>query len=364
MKAALTVGALVRLCWAILLPFNRGPDENAHLQTIRFFAEHGLPTREQIFSATHFYIAASPAPYAPNILLELLWHGAPLLAHRMVMVLLGVSLMALGYGIVKRVKPELAVPFVWLLALQPQLAFHSAYLNWDLLTFLAATLVVSTWPDLGQRVVKPWHVGAYAGLVLLMKPTGFAVLPVLLGLFIYARPRATQWLRAAAACALVAAPFLLHNNAKLPGDPFGFKAVLGNVSPDWPASVPGGWAQLFTTRWAINSFESTWALFGMMSDKMPNVIYVGFAVCTLIALVRTKLDKPSVVAIASVTSSLLLAYATSAVNDFQPQGRYFFASVVPLFALYIRGAPRLATYALCVLCLGIEASQRLLNGIG
>ena len=353
----------LRAVWAVVIPPLYAPDEAAHLRTIRFFSERmRLATAEEIQSGAHgFYIASSPLPHLPFILGDraataMTGAPAPLLALRLAAALCGALLVLFASVIAQRVFP--LHPLRWALplacALHPQLVFVTAHVGWDPLSILAATALIATWPGLiGDRLTarRVIFAGVSAGFVLLVKPTSFCVLPVHAVIFAAAvlRQREAALFHiglAALACGVVAGPFLVHNWWLFPGDPFAIGAILHTPGVDWEPGRPAVGNLLLETRFLLNTFESAWALFGFMDLKIANTVYALIAltcVASTFGLARAWRAHllPAPVFLAAGAAALAFAFAssywTSVTNDYQPQGRYFFAAIVPMLALWLTG---------------------------
>lgn len=354
----LLLAASVRLLWAWLLPFDAGPDEAMHLTVVRFLAEHArLPTQAEILSTKlGYYAALSPAPYLLHVPLQALL--GELFVVRLGSVIAGTATVALALAACRRWFGD-ASPLSWaaplVLALHPQLVFVSSYVCADALTIAVATALIAAWPWLLEqwRPHRAALLGALVGLVVLMKPNAFALLPSTGLLAIYG---ASRWRRAGgrlrpapmiaglAAMLLVTAPFLLHNAAKLDGDLLGLATtwkIDGQLFPDLPPPprLLGQpiWA-LLATRWPLALFESSWGLFGYMDVKLPNALYlVLFAASAAAGVVYVRmlfgkaralpLPGPLLWAqLGAMVVSGALAYWTAWSNDVQAQGRYLFPS--------------------------------------
>lgn len=338
----------VRVAWAWAVPELDAPDEANHVRSVRFFAERlRLASAEEIASGEHgFYIAGSPVPYVPFVVAAKI--SPSLLALRLAAAFCGALLVLLSAYIARSLfgshALSAAVPLAC--AVHPQLAFVTATVSWDVVSILAATALIASWPrllaeraSLGMALLA----GALAGLVLLVKPTSFCVLPV--HAFVFLR---SSWRRpalaiaAAVACTAIAGPFLVHNWRLFPGDPFALTPILHTTAPEWPPGAVAPLNLLFETRYVVNTFESAWGLFGYMSVKLPNAVYAALAASCAYAVYGLARGSamPRQFALASVATlaiAFAVAYWTNVTNDYQPQGRYYFAAVVPIVSLWLAG---------------------------
>jgi hypothetical protein len=360
----------LRIAWAAAIPDLYAPDEGQHLTSVHFFTERlRLATPEEIHSGVHpFYIASSPLPYLPFVLIDraaLATTGAlaPLFALRLASTVCGALLVLLSVFFSRRLfgahPLRHAVPLA--LALLPQLVFVSASVSWDPLSILAAAAIITTWPALlldRLDAKLAALAGGLAGLVLLVKPTSFCVLPVHALVFLSAALRARDRASipiAVLTCALVGGPFMVHNWRLFPGDPLAISPIIHTTSESWRAGVPAPANLLFETRWVINSFESTWALFGFMNLKVPNFAYVLIALSCIAALVGLARTKPTsaqqriaIAGLAAIVMAIVISYWTNIANDYQPQGRYFFAAILPMIAFWVQGLANLHKRAITV----------------
>lgn len=339
---------IVRLVWAATIPELDAPDEKDHLRAVQFFAEHRrLAEHDDLFNGPHgMYIAGSPVPYVPYAIAP----HTTLFQLRCISALLGALIVLLSARIARRVSPgPLAIAVPLACALHPQLVFVTSTLSWDVVSILAATLLIATWPGLLEdrlTLGRSLAAGAVAGLVLLVKPSSFCVLPVHAGVFLFAVMRSSKAHAVAAfvACVAIALPILAHNWRLFPGDPFAVNVILHTVRADWPAGIPAPANLMFGTRYVITAFESFWGLYGWMNVKLPNVVYLGFAAATLLAaygLVRAEktplLRRFLIATLATLGFAFAAAYWTNVANDYQPQGRYYFAAIVPLLGVWLVG---------------------------
>lgn len=406
------VAFALRLIWAWILPYNSGPDEYMHVRYLSFLAAHRrMPDPAEILRARGgAYAATSPVPYLPALLTGGLLGASPnfsahIFAPRLGMAAIGAATVWAAALAAREFFAELpwltwGVPA--LMAAEPQFVFTGSYVNSDGVTNLAAVLVVWAWAVLWRKGLSPRRMiglGAAAGLDLLSKPTGWGLLAVTPLLLVLAGRR--HGLRlfdllkgcapAAGVCAIMAGPFLVRNAVVLHGDIVGSRTMWQVMRVLFPSQMRPSMAaqgKAFGYLWTHTPFldllyHSYWGLFGYMSLPMSECVYWLIGVPCFLALVGTgfcmvgrRATEPSreilwVFALAIALDFGLSAW-TSWANDFQPQGRYLFASLLPEATLMLVGltwfgrSPRVKTTLAILAVVGIFAldAYALLQVIG
>jgi hypothetical protein len=235
-------------------------------------------------------------------------------------------------------------------ALHPQLAFVGSYVNGDVATFLFGALLVlalARWARAGEGDRGLAAVGLGAGLVLLGKPNGYALLLPAAGWLLWAavRRRVSRGAlaRAAALALLVGAPPLVWNASRNGGDPFGSRSLEKWVKAH-PALKDGRALGADPVDFARATARSSFAVLGNNNLQLHGWWYSAAALlialgltCAGVALVRA--DGVSRRAAAWLAATFVINVALlvrmSWWVDFQPQGRYLLlpAVLVVLVAL-------------------------------
>ncbi|HET7090207.1 MAG TPA: DUF2142 domain-containing protein [Anaerolineae bacterium] len=366
--------------YAARTPDWQAPDEPAHYNYIRYVVEHSAlpvlrfgdydqaylerftspastpdmsidPLRYEFHQPPLYYLLAAPV-YALT--------GGDLLAMRMMSVALGGALIAVTYLVVCAIKPDrpdLALGTAAFVAFVPQhVAMMSSVNNDSLAELLLALILLQTF-----RVVKAGKeselkellvLGVLLGLGLVTKTTDYLAVPIVLVALLlpalHRQPRNTQHAtRNTYHMLLVFAPALLigslwwFRNINVYGDfdVLGLQrhgaVVAGQpLTAGWIASMGFG---PFLLGALTKTFHSFWGQFGWMGVPMPEWVYLGLGVLSLIALAGWLLPvrprRP--VSHAAILLTLLVFFTFAAyiwynLTFVQHQGRYLFPALIPL----------------------------------
>lgn len=226
-------------------------------------------------------------------------------------------------------------------ALFPQFAFISGYVNGDAMTFAAGAgflWALARWARRGEGSTALPGLGLATALVVLAKPTNYFLLPTTaawVGFAAATRRIPPRALLRAAALALLSLPILIWNRIRNEGDWIGTHAF-ADVLAQLPNralghSTPGAWHSFVTILG-----RSSFAVFGNLDVNLPDWVYLVAAVllCAGLALGARQLREANGVELRAATwmaasaalNLSLIAYHAWYV-DFQPQGRYAATSV-------------------------------------
>jgi 4-amino-4-deoxy-L-arabinose transferase-like glycosyltransferase len=231
-------------------------------------------------------------------------------------------------------------------ALYPQMVFVSAYVNGDAWTLAAGALLLwalAAWARSGEGDAGLAAVGATAGLVVLGKPNGYALLVPTAAWIVWATVRGRVSLRALAAAAglglVVCAPVLAWNTIRTSGDPLGLERYADYISRT--GNPRGLSTRMLLVTLAVTA-NSAFARFGAMAVLLPRPFY--FAWGALVAtgaglwLARSTLAPVDELratgrrGLAWLASALAVGLALVVWNattvDYQPQGRYVLLPVL------------------------------------
>jgi 4-amino-4-deoxy-L-arabinose transferase-like glycosyltransferase len=256
-------------------------------------------------------------------------------------------------------RPSIALLAGGLVAFNPQFAFIGGVLSNDSLTAMtcgAVALATVRAARAPERAGRWLVVGTLLGLALLTKLTTAFLLPVVaataLALAIWRR---SPWVAARAGVA-VGAPVLATcgwwfvRNQALYGDPFG-RAVFQEIHAANQRFSPLGAADLAS--FAGKTFRSFWGTFGWMTIYLPEWMYLvalaisAFGILWFVPAValwrRRRLSTGQLLGLGwlagfVLAQGLLLATIAVACGESCYQGRYLFASIVPISLLIAFGA--------------------------
>ncbi|MEO2167241.1 MAG: glycosyltransferase family 39 protein [bacterium] len=390
--ALVLLAALPSLVAAWLIPLGRSsvdlscaPDETAHMEYVVALADGQFAAWPDNSLRMSMYPPSQYAAQVAGLLAaraggDAAWQyrdlaqvgsfrGFPLA--RLGSVVLGiVGVLALvGAALRLTDSPALAGVVGLVAALYPQRFFIDAYVNADALTFTAGALLVlalAEWFREGEAERGLLMVGAAAGVVLLGKPNGYALLPAT-GLWVawaalQGRLRWRRAILAAVSAAALAAPVLLWNAQRNGGfDMLGVGAYRDStMSSLWaePGLVlPGNPVWIFARALTRSAFMK----FGNMNLALPVWLYLGWILALPVGLMvafRSLLRAPAPaqrafawLAVSTAISLSLLLYQSFTIH-FAPQGRYMLLPVV-LLTLVAVVAPSMA---------GVRASRLWIRG--
>ncbi len=380
------------ILWALVVPPNSAPDEQAHFEYIQHLAlrntllvygktpyiSNPQALNPQAMQPPLYYLLATP--------IALVLQGQPIVWQyaglRALSALFGMLTVALSYVLGRELVPEhpaFALVLAALIGLNPMFTFMSAAINNDnLATLIYAALLLMFWRGLHrQRVSRAWlvGVGALLGIGLLTKfsiLSGCALSAVVIAWLALRRPE--QRVRTLAYYSvwtgmpvLLLSGWLLVRNWLLYGDPT--TLLIFSKYPDlYPAhgyNETGSLWQMLTGGHAphINFWHGLlygfWGIFDFYTIWMSQRYYLTFTILLLCGLAGSLIA--GVVAwrqrhdaatrqrlVFGGMCALLIALvlwsniSRSYQIDFQPQGRYLFPAIVPLALAVVVGWRRLA----------------------
>jgi len=397
---AISLFALVNvLAWSVTIPFDRGPDERAHFDVVRFEAEHhripevGVddPGATIIRAADGYldpYYTYSAQPGLSYIISAATIELAGASGDRAVALarapgMLYGALFPLVLFLAVRAAlprpPELAVLAALIGALWPQITFVFSYVNNDGLTLVVATATIASWYGgirNGWRGSDLIRTGALAGLVLLNKPNGYPVAAATFFLIAFTGIRRPgKILRrlalAGAATVVVAGWWFAIAFSRYGTDLFGedrAATILADVDGQWASGRHYGfpmWELLvrkfprFGDYWISAMLKSGFGIFDRMTLMLPTFEYYVAAALVLLSLVgilrriRNKGTKSWTeadqnvrlahwVAVALIPTLAVMSLYRSWAVDFQAQGRHLFPAAAPFLTLLAMGLVSLA----------------------
>jgi hypothetical protein len=380
---ACSVFALLNaLAWSRAIPFGTAPDEVAHFEVVDFEARYlripevgvdapaatvhvaldgyrypyytyaAQPGLSYIVSAAMIRLTGSVSPRARVAAARL--PGAVYGALFVLVVFAGVRRIIPGVPIAADIATVLAA--TW-----PQLTFIFSYVSNDGLTTLACAVLLTQWhrsEAAGWGRDSALLCGAAAGLVLLNKPNGFvlvALTPVVIVLTLDGwRPRAVALARVGVAALVISGWWYAIAWSRYGLDVFAgdrSAQALEQLGAAWPSARFWG-LSFVETLYVIppradSSFltqlgKSFVGLFGTMSLPLPQSQYWLVLLGVLFAFAGLwrgdSAERPNMSKLALLTLVappvllFLFTWGRSYRFDFQPQGRYLFPSILPLFA--------------------------------
>ncbi|MBI4899154.1 MAG: hypothetical protein HY829_01610 [Actinobacteria bacterium] len=310
--------------WAWTVPFDAAPDENMRYRLVRYISErHVIPsgtdpaTRDAIWGTSYAFepiLAALVAALLRSIASLFSTDGHVLyLASRFASVIFGTGTVALSILISRRLLHGIwRWFFVAFIALLPQLAFLSCYLNSDSLAIFSAALIIYAWlrglRD-GWGTGNVLLLGLAISVCLLSYFTAYGF--VLLSVVVYLADRLRAWRRAPVgerpahlrqtlvqlgmicAVVLVLAGWWFIRNAYLyNGDFLGLRTsgeqgmLYGRdfAKPGASSALAKGWGlwdMLVHHGWIVITGMSSVGLFGYKTVRLPAAIYGGYAAITV-----------------------------------------------------------------------------------
>lgn len=367
LAAALVVGGALRIHWAMLLPYNGGPDEAHHFPMVEYVrSERRPPTMADVPGRVPVsYPALPPVGYLPCALAcafsspddPLLFRTA-----RFGNVVVGLLTLLVAFRATRllvRGNPIVANLVVWILALHPQLVFLHAYVNNDASAVFAATaiwwLCVRTSRS-NPTVYAAAALGALAGIALLCKLNTIGVALAGLSFAMYqlraaaARPIviAGALTVTLASCGVVIAPWIAWSLSQH-GSFWGadihrhwWIAHVAEIGEGQPL-LSGDNLSLFVA----STWKSLWASFGYCTVWLDDVHYLaltslcGFAVGAVWRsrdAIAAAIGDGDVYRGYSVIASMLMGtflvaashVAHSASFGLAPQGRYLMPAIWPI----------------------------------
>ena len=395
--AVIVASFFVALLWAAIIPFGEAPDEPTHFDEARFIAEHNrFPVFDQ---ETDFLQTSCAGPTGPCgtsyallpglnyaisagfMKLQHAFTGEPYsslhFAARLTSVL---SIAIYVFFLWKTAQLLLAqrlerVTALLLGAFIPQVAFIGGYVNADAFSLAVGAAVTYLSVRIfrnGYSRFMPLYGGVALGLLALARSNYYPLYGLFAVAWAFAAYRMWQNDRTVRRIALyslvtvtmtVAIGAWWHiRNLQLYGDLLGLDTV--NAAFDALAPLRQSRADqgaTFTSLlfddpvWTKSTFRSFWAAFGWMSVFLNSRIYVliqavlVLAGAGLIIAAHKALTEHGrkvwqwgtswawLMLVLLVPTAVLLSAWTSLYNDFQPQGRYLYAALIPVVLLTSRG---------------------------
>jgi 4-amino-4-deoxy-L-arabinose transferase-like glycosyltransferase len=354
------------LLWLLTIPFQKGPDEAAHFQVVRFILDHG---RLPAFHPDELWLIKVPigvvetyATFPPLAYLFAAAASAPLRdaamwISRLTSAAAYVGTVALTFLIARHLFPgsrQIALIAAVIVAFLPQFAFTGAYVNNDALaTLLSAAvmwlLVRLCWERPAARDLLA--LGAMAGALMVTKYTGYPVAAVaVLAPLVPAMRDPRETVRRGAMLGLAAATtsgwwfarnWMLYREL-IPGEVVAeAKEQAGGNSLFVP--VDHGLNLLTvntgTEFWSL-TLRSFVGVFGFLDVVMDPWHYwlagalavvggVGVTARLAAGPIRRELRIAAVIGTAILGLTAFAAVAISTFGEYSPQGRYLFGALVP-----------------------------------
>lgn len=383
----------IGLYWLVLIPYNNAPDENTHFKySVEFMlTHHRLPVwgvddldrfRHALSSYNQMpalnYMAAAASAHAGHKLLGIeLYQGARLASLAWGLVFINGLFLSIRTLIDR---PLLSAIVTVAFAFIPQVLFSFCYVNADAHALGIAALLAYA---LARFWKKPSNttlvmVGLAGGLLFSAKYNFFIYVPFLAVGFSYLAyrghlPWATVFRVAlAVACgAILISGFWYARNYWLYGTPMPLLlgeerlaqlGILRDVIPVNHGLSRASLLWLVHQKFFMTTFVSFFGLFGYLDVGFRPEIYTALQIIIpalgILFLIELLLTRDRIAKItglwlgAFMLAVLLLHVWTCLCNDFQPQGRYQFASLIPM-AVFLGWAAnrqrRLLKYALALM---------------
>lgn len=377
----------IYLLWALILPFNQGPDEYHRFDVANFIYQYKeLPVAgdERLFYGVYGVTYATNLSF-PYLLGSILMIVSDFfgdienlyLVHRMVSVLSGILAVYFVYKIAQLLKLETKFLyfFVAIFALIPQYAFINSYVNLDSFTVFILVLIMYL---LLKGEKEQWalknliFLGIATGLALLSYLNGYVIVPAaIVYLFLSIKNKKVflkNILIIASVALIVAGPFFLRN-AILYQDLLGMdtNAKLSEelaIEELKPSNRQTPYAQgmtlsemLLDKGWLVNSFNSFFASFGYFSIWLSLKHYYMIATFVLTSLIGVLLGgyfaikrnikggitellnkyRFIIMQLLVIGLTIFLSIYYSYFSDFQPQGRYLYPAYFSIIYLVVLG---------------------------
>jgi Dolichyl-phosphate-mannose-protein mannosyltransferase len=312
--------------WAWVIPFNAAPDESLRYVLVRYISEHGsIPVgtdpsiRDPIWGTSYAFepiLAPLVAAFLRSVAgLFTTDPGVLLLASRFASVIFGTGTVAMCILISRRLFGGVwRWFFVVFIALLPQFAFLSSYLNSDSLALFATALIIYAWlrglRD-GWGTANALLLGVGVSVCLLSYFTAYGF--VLLSVVVYVSDRIHGWrhtpvderrryrrqtlvqVATIGAVVLVLAGWWFVRNAYLyDGDFLGLRTSAQQgalyahdfAKPGASSAIGRGWTlwHMLTKGWILGTAISSIGVFGYMKVQMPTPIYAVYATITVVGM--------------------------------------------------------------------------------
>jgi hypothetical protein len=363
--------------WAWVIPFNTAPDESMRYVLVRYLSEHGsIPVgtdpaiRDPIWGTSYAFepilaplVAAflrSMAGLFTTDARTLLW------AARFASVIFGTGTVAICILISRRLfVGAWRWFFVVLIALLPQFAFLSSYLNSDSLGLFSTALIIYAWlrglRD-GWGTANALLLGVGISVCLLSYFTAYGF--VLLSVVVYVADRIRRWRHTpvderrryrretlvqvatiGAVVLLLAGWWFVRNAYLYDGDFLGLRTsteqstlyALDFAKPGASSAIGRGWTLWHMLRkgWILGTAISSVGVFGYMNVPMPAPIYAVYAtivvagmLLALVPAIASRLARHRTNAGGSEVSDRVNARLT--LPGFTPWGRRLFETALLL----------------------------------
>ena len=305
--------------WAWVIPFNAAPDESMRYVLVRYISEHhSIPAgtdpaiRDHIWGTSYAFepiLAPLVAAFLRSVAgLFTTDAGTLLLAARFASVIFGTGTVAMCVLISRRLFVGVwRWLFVVLIALLPQFAFLSSYLNSDSLGLFSTALIIYAWlrglrDGWGTANALLLGIGISVCLLSYYTAYGFGLLSVV----VYVADRIRGWRHTpvderrryrrqtlvqvatiGAVVLLLAGWWFVRNAYLYDGDCLGLRTsteqstlyALDFAKPGASSAIGRGWTLWHMLRkgWILGTAISSIGLFGHMNVPMPAPIYAVYA---------------------------------------------------------------------------------------
>jgi len=376
------IALLVRLVWLGMIPMAEAPDEITHLWVIRFLSEYlRLPSSQEVSAAGPLGVYGSipQLGYLPHILaLKVLPNFPEIIAARLGSVTLSLGTVLVARVLAQRIFPQeplLAWSLPLVLVFHPQFVFIAVYANNDVTAVLLAAVILLVLVDtllLGLNIWRGLTIGFFTGWLLLTKYSGYAVIACVLVFLPLAgilhrqgRKKIVLQLLAVSLTAFsLSGWWFVRNYYQYHGDLTGSLTLLHTWTEAYHRRVDAQGSILAVvreSRWWRMSFFSFWGWFGYMTRSLPRAVYYGYLAFVLLAVGGglSHIQKGAghmttdgqhsqavhkaiwgLLSFCLLINLFVLIYGTaSGVSG--PQGRYLFASEIPIIALLLAGLSKL-----------------------
>ena len=371
---------LVRLPWIFTVPMVEAPDEFAHYWVINYIREHlALPTAQAVAAAgpSGVYGSMPPFGYIPHILISMLFPAEhTTLVERFGSLLSGIVAIWAAFKTGKLLFPQsrlYAIALPLLMVFHPQYVFVNAYANNDSLMSAAASvaiyLTVLSLKE-GLSITRTAWLGVALAVIAVSKYSGLCVLPVVLIFMVLA-----GWLNNSSArnmslnmAVLALLPVVLtsglfvRNCLEFNGDWLGTHTMYKTWADTFHIETRGQvslWRTIKDGLWWRQVFDSFWGVFGYQNRYLPTKVYDTYLFLVLAGIAglsmqafrkcrelagsvtndRARYVEPAIwtmMFIVFAANVFAMVYAAS-VNLGGPQGRYLFATELPVMALLLAG---------------------------
>lgn len=324
---AFIVGCFVLYAyWAWVIPYNAAPDESMRYVLVRYISEHHSipagtdPALRDPSWGTSYAFEPILAPLISALLRSLagLFTSDPrtlLMAARLASVIFGTGTVAMCVLISRRLfLGWWRWFFVAFIALLPQFAFLSCYLNSDSLALFASSLIIYAWLRglrEGWGLANSVMLGVALSVCLLSYFTAYGF--VLLSVFVYSADRIHGWRHTpldqrrryrrdtlvqvstiGAVVLALAAWWFIRNAYLYDGDLLGLQTstqqgtlyAVEHLKPGVPSAQGRGWTleHMLLKGWLLSTAWSSVGVFGYMTVEMPTPTYVIYGAIVVLGM--------------------------------------------------------------------------------